>query len=198
MSAPRWEWRTFGSAFGRAEAAFAALEPTGVQESDELYLLSPDPTADTVKVRADLLDVKTLRDVDAQGLQRWEPTMKAAFPVSGDDLRAVLAAVRIEPPGALPETADLGAVRGRSSSPRARERSRSTSGASDTPSVAVRPNSRTSRRTGSARERSPWRTRTPRRSVAAVRSLGLEGHRNTSYPRGLAALLAARRRGTPS
>ena len=87
MGATRWEWRTFGSTFGRAEAAFAALEPTGVQESDELYVLSPDPAAGTVKVRAALMDVKTLREVDADGLERWEPTMKAAFPVSADDLR---------------------------------------------------------------------------------------------------------------
>ena len=35
---PRWEWRTFGSRFGLAETRFAALTPTGVQESDELYL----------------------------------------------------------------------------------------------------------------------------------------------------------------
>ena len=32
---PRWEWRTFGSEFGAADAAFAALEPELVQESDE-------------------------------------------------------------------------------------------------------------------------------------------------------------------
>ena len=37
---PRWEWRTFGDRFGRANAAFAALKRTGVQDSDELYLLS--------------------------------------------------------------------------------------------------------------------------------------------------------------
>ena len=37
---PRWEWRWFGRAIGPAEARFAALEPGGVQESDELYLLS--------------------------------------------------------------------------------------------------------------------------------------------------------------
>ena len=35
----RWEWRTFGDRFGRAEAVFGALTQTGVQESDELYLL---------------------------------------------------------------------------------------------------------------------------------------------------------------
>lgn len=37
---PRWEWRTFGPEFGEAEAALAALASEGVQDSDELYLLS--------------------------------------------------------------------------------------------------------------------------------------------------------------
>ena len=62
---PRWEWRTFGRQFGAAEAHFAALTPTGVQESDELYLLSG--AGDNVKVRADLMDIKVLREVDADG-----------------------------------------------------------------------------------------------------------------------------------
>ena len=35
---PRWEWRTFGPHFRRAEAVFASMEPKDVQESDEVYL----------------------------------------------------------------------------------------------------------------------------------------------------------------
>jgi hypothetical protein len=37
---PRWEWRSFGQRFGPAEKRLAALPPQGVQESDEIYLLS--------------------------------------------------------------------------------------------------------------------------------------------------------------
>jgi exopolyphosphatase/guanosine-5'-triphosphate,3'-diphosphate pyrophosphatase len=55
---PRWEWRTFGARFGAADDAFAAMTPTGVQESDELYLLSG--AGDNVKVRDDLMDIKVL------------------------------------------------------------------------------------------------------------------------------------------
>jgi exopolyphosphatase/guanosine-5'-triphosphate,3'-diphosphate pyrophosphatase len=36
---PRWEWRSFGRRFGAAEARLARLTPSGVQESDEIYLL---------------------------------------------------------------------------------------------------------------------------------------------------------------
>ena len=37
---PRWEWRTFGPGRRGRRAHLAALESTGVQESDETYLLS--------------------------------------------------------------------------------------------------------------------------------------------------------------
>jgi exopolyphosphatase / guanosine-5'-triphosphate,3'-diphosphate pyrophosphatase len=84
---PRWEWRTFGSSFGAADPVVAGLTPTGVEESDELYLLSED--GENVKVRAELLDIKLLREVDRRGLQRWEPTLKASFPL---DAAAVAAA----------------------------------------------------------------------------------------------------------
>ena len=62
---PRWEWRTFGSSFGVAEERIDALESTGVQESEETYIIAPG--AEIVKLRAALLDIKTLRAVDPDG-----------------------------------------------------------------------------------------------------------------------------------
>ena len=54
-----------------------------MQESDEIYLLVDDgqPTTDVVKIRFDLMDVKTLREVNSDGLERWEPVAKVAFPI---------------------------------------------------------------------------------------------------------------------
>ena len=75
---PRWEWRTFGSRFGEADARFAALAPTGVQDSDEIYLLAG--ASDNVKIRDALMDIKLLREVEEHGLERWEPVMKQGFP----------------------------------------------------------------------------------------------------------------------
>ena len=83
----RWEWRTFGSRFGLAETRFAELKPTGVQESDELYLIAGPK--DNVKIRADLMDIKLLREVDADGLERWEPVMKQGFPLAAAAVRQV-------------------------------------------------------------------------------------------------------------
>jgi exopolyphosphatase/guanosine-5'-triphosphate,3'-diphosphate pyrophosphatase len=86
---PRWEWRTFGHRFGAAEDVFAAMTPTDTADSDERYLIAPG--ADTVKVRFDLLDIKVLREVDPDGLERWEPVMKQAFPLPAADVAQVFA-----------------------------------------------------------------------------------------------------------
>ena len=52
---PRWEWRSFGRRFGEAEERLERLAPSGVQESDEIYLLSR--TGENVKVRDALMDI---------------------------------------------------------------------------------------------------------------------------------------------
>ena len=93
---PRWEWRTFGSRFGIAEARFAAMTPGAVQESDEVYLVGG--AGDNVKVRADLMDIKVLRETDAAGLERWEPVMKAGFPLAASDVAKVFEALRLPVP----------------------------------------------------------------------------------------------------
>ena len=94
---PRWEWRTFGKDFGAAEAAFAALEPELTQESDEVYLLSPGTDA-AVKVRAGLMDIKELQEVDAAGLQQWRPAMKETFPLPRGEADKVCAELRVSAP----------------------------------------------------------------------------------------------------
>ena len=95
---PRWEWRTFARSV-RADAVFDALAATAVDESDEVYLLASG--GDNVKVRHGLVDVKVLRETDAAGLQRWEPILKAPFPLDTATARTVLQGLR-RPPPALP------------------------------------------------------------------------------------------------
>jgi exopolyphosphatase/guanosine-5'-triphosphate,3'-diphosphate pyrophosphatase len=89
---PRWEWRTFGPSFGAAETTLGGLTVRAVDESDELYLLSED--GDNVKVRAELIDIKVLREVDRRGLERWEPVFKAGFPLHASDVAVVFDALR--------------------------------------------------------------------------------------------------------
>jgi exopolyphosphatase/guanosine-5'-triphosphate,3'-diphosphate pyrophosphatase len=89
---PRWEWRTFGHRFGAADVVFRALTPTGIQESDELYLLSG--AGDNVKVRDDLMDIKVLKEVNADGLEQWTPVMKVGFPIPAADAARGFEALR--------------------------------------------------------------------------------------------------------
>ena len=98
---PRWEWRTFGPSLVARERVFAT--PEAVQESDEVYLLADggtDETAGTqsVKIRDGLIDIKTLHEVDARGLEQWSPTMKEPFPLPAEAVGRVFAALLIQPP----------------------------------------------------------------------------------------------------
>ena len=70
---PRWEWRAFGKGFGAAEAALTPMTPDVTEEGDEICLFSG--AGANVKVRDDLMDAKVLREVSADGLERWEPVM---------------------------------------------------------------------------------------------------------------------------
>jgi exopolyphosphatase / guanosine-5'-triphosphate,3'-diphosphate pyrophosphatase len=93
---PRWEWRSFGAAFGKADEVLGAVEPDRVHESDELYVLSRAGDA-SVKVRDELMDVKQLQRVDAEGLEQWLPILKAPFPLDASAVAVVLAALGAAP-----------------------------------------------------------------------------------------------------
>lgn len=93
---PRWEWRTFGTDFGAAEEVFAALEPTGIQESDEVYLRTG--SGPIVKIRDELMDVKVLQEVSPEGLEQWVPVMKEGFPLAATDVTKIFAMLEIDPP----------------------------------------------------------------------------------------------------
>jgi exopolyphosphatase/guanosine-5'-triphosphate,3'-diphosphate pyrophosphatase len=190
---PRWEWRTFGQHFGPAEAAFAKLTPGSTHDSDELYLLTPD--GDTVKIRDDLMDIKVLREVDGNGLERWEPVMKASFPMGVADMRTLRSSLRLPPSDTLRPAYTLEETLAEVVSPDGPVRA-----------VSVR-KARVRYTVGgcmaelSEVEADGHRTRTLAIEaedgdavIAAVRSIGLGDYRNMSYPRGLSALLA----GTPA
>ncbi len=89
---PRWEWRTFGGSLDAVEAQLERWDHRGESESDEQYLLSGE--GDNVKIRDELLDIKVLREVDQRGLERWEPTLKAGFPLDASTLAIVFEALR--------------------------------------------------------------------------------------------------------
>ena len=185
---PRWEWRWFGHRFGPAESRLAALAPSAVQQSSETYLLSGD--GDNVKVRDALMDIKVLREVNQDGLEQWTPVMKAGFPLPADEVTKVFAALRLDPPSLRRASYDLAQFIDELAVPSGRIR-------------AISVQKRRVRYTvgGCMAELSevvadgkPTRTIAVESEdaaavIAAVRSLGLGGYVNTSYPRGLATLV---------
>jgi exopolyphosphatase / guanosine-5'-triphosphate,3'-diphosphate pyrophosphatase len=189
---PRWEWRTFGTRFSRAEAVFAGLETKGVQETDEVYLLTEKGS--NVKVRAALLDIKVLQKVNEAGLEQWMPVMKEGFPASAATLREVFKAMHVTPPALTRDDYTFDQFLAELIEP----------------TNAVHAASVHKRRVryvvgGCTSELSDvtvdgFKTRTiavemedAAAVVAAVESLGLSGYVNTNYSRGLAATLSGKR-----
>ncbi|MBS1184798.1 MAG: hypothetical protein H6R09_399 [Proteobacteria bacterium] len=185
---PRWEWRSFGRRFGGAEARLAQLTPSGVQESDEIYLLSG--AGENVKVRDALMDIKVLREVNADGFEQWTPVMKASFPLAAAEAGKVFEALRLPIPAALRASYTLDAFIEQFAAPggaiRAvkvhKRRTRYTVGGCMAELSEVVANGKPTRTLAVESEDAAGVMR-------AVRELGLGGYTNTSYPRGLAALI---------
>ena len=189
---PRWEWRTFGNSFGDADGQFAALEPGGVQESDEIYFLSP--TGDqNVKVRDRLMDIKTLEQVNPDGLEQWKPVMKDSFPLAAAEVEKVFRALGVAPPPLARADYSLEQFVEELAEPGQRLRV-----------VEVHKKRTRYKIDGCMSEMTEViadgrRTRTvaieaedPARVIATVRKLGLDGFENISYPRGLKQLIGMR------
>jgi len=187
---PRWEWRTFGERFPRAEERLAALSPESVRESDELYLLSK-AADDSVKVRDELLDVKKLEQVNDDGLEQWRPVLKAPFPLSAATVDSVLAALHAspQPRGRSAYTLDelveevVRPSRQLAAVPVHKRRAHYTVSGCMAELTDVRTNNGSTRTIAVESE-------DPARVLAAVRELGLDTRPNVSFPRGLKALLA--------
>jgi exopolyphosphatase/guanosine-5'-triphosphate,3'-diphosphate pyrophosphatase len=184
----RSEWRSFGQRFGRAEPHLAALPPGKVQESDEVYLLTS--AGDNVKVRDDLMDIKVLREVDADGLEQWMPVMKAPFPMSPADATKVFAALKVPAPATPASGWTLDAFLALYAAPNGpvrvvkvhKKRTRFTVGGCMGEVSEVTANGRPTRTVAVESEDAAA-------VIRVVRELGLGDYLNTSYPKGLSALL---------
>ena len=185
---PRWEWRTFGSSFGPEVDALGERASDPPVESEELYFLA-GPNQN-VKVRDDLIDIKLLREVDADGLERWEPVMKEGFPLSADQAPRVLEALGLSPPTFEREAYTLDQFLGEVLEPSGairvvairKRRTRFTVGGCMGELADVEAEGRSVRTFAVESEDATA-------VISAVRGLGLGSYVNTSYPRGLGALL---------
>lgn len=186
---PRWEWRTFGESFGESDDRFAALEPGGVQESDEIYLLSPVNVAN-VKIRDLLMDIKTLEQVNPDGLEQWKPVMKGAFPLPAVEVKNVFNTLGLAPsPLARPvytleqfvaELAEPGQRLRVVQVHKRRTRYKIDGCMSEMTEVVA---------DGLKIRTIAIESEDPARLIATVRRLGLDRFENISYPRGLKQLV---------
>lgn len=91
ISKPRFEFRTFGRDFDNAAYLMSRLSvpvPKKVWErtSEEIYIVSKTNDVNNTKVRDGKMDIKTfVQEVD--GLEQWNPLMKAEFPIKAETLR---------------------------------------------------------------------------------------------------------------
>jgi exopolyphosphatase / guanosine-5'-triphosphate,3'-diphosphate pyrophosphatase len=185
---PRWEWRAFARRFLTAEDVFAGLAHDPAVESEELYLLSDGDA--NVKVRDDLMDIKVLREVDDAGLERWEPIMKEPFPLTGDAAARVFDARGVAPPALSGDPYPLDRFLDELVRPHdavravrvAKRRTRYSLAGCMAEMTEVRAEGRSTTTVAIESERA-------HDVVEAVRQAGLDGYRNTSYPKGLRALI---------
>lgn len=85
-SKPRFEFRTFGQNFDAAARRMARLsvpvpEKVWERRSEEIYIMSRANDVNNTKIRDGKMDIKTfVRELE--GLEQWNPLMKAGFPIS--------------------------------------------------------------------------------------------------------------------
>ena len=189
----RWEWRCFASSLATIAQAVAIPSDVASRESDEIYVLDPSGTANA-KIRDGALDIKRLRQIDADGLELWEPVFKAYFPLGRSDFAAA-SAVWLLPLETLPRRtytidqfiegvislrADLHVVRVHKS------RRVFTFAGCIAELVRLTVESRTLESFSLEHE-------DPKRILAALLKLGFDGHANTNYSLGLRRALGLTR-----
>ena len=193
---PRWEWPTFDQDFGGAEERLTALAPEKVQKSEELYLLAAGTDAN-VKIRDQLLDIKILEQVNADGLEQWRPVLKAPFPLPASAVDSLRQALGLPAGSAADEGMTL-------------ERLLAELTASDGPVRTVYVGKARTRyhvqgcvaeRTEVIVDGAVLRTiaiedEDPNKVISAVRAMGLAHFPNISYPKGLRQVIGLPGKGT--
>jgi hypothetical protein len=94
---PRWEWRTFTDNLGKAEENIRKFPEGKSRESSEVYILS-EVSMDNTKVRDNLMDIKTLQQVNEDRLELWLPIMKGTFPLPVAEIEKVFKCFKVALP----------------------------------------------------------------------------------------------------
>ena len=186
---PRWEWRAFGDNFGGTDNPFAGYQSSGTQDSDEIYFLSP-ASSENVKVRDGLLDIKKFQLANADGLEQWRQVLKHGFPLPVAEINSMFEVLTLPAPVltraeyTLQQLIDevITPVPGMHVVKVHKTRTRYSVEGCMSESAEVTADGKSTRTIALELE-------DPDKVIGAVRKLGLEGFRNTSYPKGLKRLV---------
>jgi hypothetical protein len=103
ISKPRFEFRSFGQNFDQAHFRMARLsvpvpEKVWERHSEEIYIMSRTNDVNNTKIRDGKMDIKTYVQT-VEGLEQWNPLMKAECPMSVELLTSeVFPAFQVELP----------------------------------------------------------------------------------------------------
>jgi len=79
VNLPRWEWRTFGSSLRGLQEQLAGVATDTPRERRETYILC-HRSSHSAKIREAHLNLKWRIPVDAHGLEQWDPVLSSAPP----------------------------------------------------------------------------------------------------------------------
>jgi hypothetical protein len=111
ISKPRFEFRSFGQNFDAAHFRMARLsvpvpEKVWERHSEEIYIMSRTNDQNNTKIRDGKMDIKTYVQT-VEGLEQWNPLMKAECPMSVELLTTeVFPAFQVELPEFTQESYD--------------------------------------------------------------------------------------------
>ena len=189
ITMPLWEWRTFGTAFGGAEARVLEVARSG-ERVNERYIVRPSSDAN-VRIHEGLLDVKLCLRLDDHGLEQWWPTVQGTFPLDATEVREVYRAWNRRAPAGLAPTYDEGAFRAL---------------CAHDPDVVTVEVAKTRHLTSFEDCQSEWAAlsmngtttctiavlgETPQAVWSTIHTLGLDGRENVSYVKALKRMFAA-------
>jgi len=111
ISKPRFEFRSFGQNFDEAHSRMARLsvpvpEKVWERHSEEIYIMSRTNDLNNTKIRDGKMDIKTYVQT-VEGLEQWNPLMKAECPMSRELLlESVFPAFQVDAPALEQESYD--------------------------------------------------------------------------------------------
>ena len=189
----RWEWRTFSPSLADLEAKIGLAVQIAARQSDEIYFLN-SATSHSAKIRAAVLEVKRLVQVDPSGLELWSPAFKATFPLSAPILQSAFSALDLPHPmiqrGAYTLDEFLAEIVDRNATFRAVQVSKSRRqfmfGGCAAELVRLRIGA-------IVQDSFCIEDEMPARIIAALRELGLDSHAKINFPAGLMRALTRSR-----